>query len=265
DRQAPLGVLLSRAMVHAGLIRPLSEGKQVLVSQVRYVVGIVQRVEGNKVAARLDRLLWDLRWAVRREGHLRGLGGEAQGKWDEEGDKFARRTRGKLRRWTKEPESWVYGDTVGDGRDLRGEGREGADWWHEPAEADGARSLDRSELQATDALNMDGTGLRPHEAAGERPSLAHRAKSTSGTTAPVDRQSWSPPDIPHTPPIVGAPTTAASRASLVHWNAMASASSDGTGDTSRATTAAHPDAAALVHWQPLSSPRIAHPPPNGEF
>ncbi|KAK3631656.1 hypothetical protein LTR56_016763 [Elasticomyces elasticus] len=58
DRGAPLSPLISRALVRAGVLRQMGKGKNVSLAQLRYVLGIVARVEGDGVAGELDGLVW---------------------------------------------------------------------------------------------------------------------------------------------------------------------------------------------------------------
>lgn len=71
DRGAPLTRLMSRAMVKAGITRPLRETKRLNASRVKYVLSIVKLIEGQQVAAELDRLVFDF-W-MRMRGDPRPL------------------------------------------------------------------------------------------------------------------------------------------------------------------------------------------------
>lgn len=61
DRGAPLSALMSRAMVKSGILRPLNEGKHVPLAQTKYIISLVQRLEGDHIAQNLDRLVFDAR------------------------------------------------------------------------------------------------------------------------------------------------------------------------------------------------------------
>ncbi|KAK3677233.1 hypothetical protein LTR78_002771 [Recurvomyces mirabilis] len=105
DRGADISVLVSRALVKAGILRPLQEGKSVPKTQMQFILSIVKEVEGQDVAKKLDDAIWDwgkkLRvpgnalmaarrsWAERRktEGVERGL------KW-------------RVRLWSRKPSRW---------------------------------------------------------------------------------------------------------------------------------------------------------------
>ncbi|KAK5685813.1 hypothetical protein LTS10_001926 [Elasticomyces elasticus] len=65
DRGALLSPLISRALVRAGVLRQMGEGKNVSLSQLRYVLGIVAKVEGDGVAVDLDGMVWGLNKRLR--------------------------------------------------------------------------------------------------------------------------------------------------------------------------------------------------------
>jgi len=56
--RAPLHRDLSRAMVHAAVIRPMLAGQRVDNNVFRFVLDIVKRLEGDAVADELDMLVW---------------------------------------------------------------------------------------------------------------------------------------------------------------------------------------------------------------
>lgn len=60
DRGAPLNDIMSRAMVHAGALRYLMEGRRVPTVQFRYILSLVRRLEGDQIANELDRAMWTL-------------------------------------------------------------------------------------------------------------------------------------------------------------------------------------------------------------
>ena len=59
DRRAPLEPTLSRALVKAGISRPLRESNRLSEAQVKYVISIVDKIEGADVAKEVDRITWD--------------------------------------------------------------------------------------------------------------------------------------------------------------------------------------------------------------
>ncbi|KAF7196148.1 hypothetical protein HII31_02549 [Pseudocercospora fuligena] len=64
DRGAPITSLLTRAMVTAGVLRPLKDFKRPPTTQVRYVLSLVKQIEGEDVAMKLDQAIWTL-WQSR--------------------------------------------------------------------------------------------------------------------------------------------------------------------------------------------------------
>lgn len=107
DRGAPLSVLMSRALVKAGILRPLEEGKYVPLAQTRYIISLVQRLEGDDIAQNLDRLVFVARKnnRVPRDGS-----GIWVGRMDEG---IVRATRWRLRLWSKKQSSpWSGGEGI---------------------------------------------------------------------------------------------------------------------------------------------------------
>ena len=68
----PLRPDLIRAMTHAGVIRYLQAGEWVSTARFTWILNLVRQVEGQDVADKLDRLVWDWRGEVldrrRRQG-----------------------------------------------------------------------------------------------------------------------------------------------------------------------------------------------------
>ena len=58
DRMAPLAPTLSRAFVHAGVVRPIRERVWISTAKFKYVLELVERLEGKAVAEQLDRIVW---------------------------------------------------------------------------------------------------------------------------------------------------------------------------------------------------------------
>ncbi|GAB7363362.1 hypothetical protein MBLNU230_g3642t1 [Neophaeotheca triangularis] len=83
DRLAPLDSRLSRAMVQAGLTRPLSERHWVGTVKARYILGIVRELEGDEVAGDLDRLVYHLRARMAAEAGETGVQTPERGEGDE--------------------------------------------------------------------------------------------------------------------------------------------------------------------------------------
>lgn len=60
DRGAPITPLLTRAMVIAGVLRPLNDFKRPSTIQVQYILKLVRQIEGEEVATKLDQAIWTL-------------------------------------------------------------------------------------------------------------------------------------------------------------------------------------------------------------
>ena len=58
---APLRPLMSKALVTAGVIRPLQDGENVPTARFRWILDVVREVEGEGVAELLDRMAWEWR------------------------------------------------------------------------------------------------------------------------------------------------------------------------------------------------------------
>lgn len=61
DRGAPLSTLMSRALVHAGVTRPLRNGTWLSTEKFQWILPFVRRLEGDEVADRLDEAAFTLR------------------------------------------------------------------------------------------------------------------------------------------------------------------------------------------------------------
>ncbi|KAI4718085.1 hypothetical protein E4T48_05661 [Aureobasidium sp. EXF-10727] len=61
DRGAPLSSLMSRALVHAGVTRPLREGIWLSTEKFQWILTFVRRLEGDEVADSLDEAAFTLR------------------------------------------------------------------------------------------------------------------------------------------------------------------------------------------------------------
>jgi len=65
---APIRPLMSKALVTAGVIRPLQDEENVPTARLQWVLNIVREVEGEGVAVKLDFLVWEWR---RRNAELK--------------------------------------------------------------------------------------------------------------------------------------------------------------------------------------------------
>ncbi|THY42906.1 hypothetical protein D6C99_07276 [Aureobasidium pullulans] len=61
DRKAPLSSLMSRALVYAGVTRPLREGVWLSTEKFKNILSVVRNLEGDEVADRLDEAAFTLR------------------------------------------------------------------------------------------------------------------------------------------------------------------------------------------------------------
>ncbi|KAK4960533.1 hypothetical protein LTR10_003429 [Elasticomyces elasticus] len=122
DRGAPLSPLISRALVRAGVLRQMSEGKNVSLSQLRYILGIVARVEGDGVAMDLDSMVWEPNKRLRaletvaRRAEVRGREVEAR---------LVRGARWRVRLWAKRRRGWFDHRGRVERRRRGGRGEEG--------------------------------------------------------------------------------------------------------------------------------------------
>lgn len=103
DRQAPLDPLMSRALVKAGISRPLSEGKRPSASQTAYILHLVQKFEGEEMAQRLDALVFELGKKVARGdfGFLGTRWARSQEKRESKDDALVNAARWRLWRWRR--------------------------------------------------------------------------------------------------------------------------------------------------------------------
>jgi hypothetical protein len=66
ERQSPVRPLMSRALIRAGIIRPLERYEWVCTARIRWLLHIVGRVEGEEVASELDKKIYEWRGKVHR-------------------------------------------------------------------------------------------------------------------------------------------------------------------------------------------------------
>ena len=59
SRKSPLGIQISRAMVKAGITRPIQVSRRLSKTQVKFIMSIVREVEGVDRAEKLDKLVFD--------------------------------------------------------------------------------------------------------------------------------------------------------------------------------------------------------------
>lgn len=92
DRRAPLQPLISRALVKAGISRPLEERERLSEQQVKYIISIVDHIEGPEIAREVDQIVWDAwNWSSERRLSL-SLPRPAKGP-DDQGELYAKQRR----------------------------------------------------------------------------------------------------------------------------------------------------------------------------
>jgi len=99
ERGAPLSSLMSRAMVRAGISRPMQDHDgYVSLTQIQYIMSVVNMVEGREVASKLDQLMFNTRKTTLNPDGAKFL---ARRLWWARGreESFANRARWRLRHW----------------------------------------------------------------------------------------------------------------------------------------------------------------------
>lgn len=101
DHGAPLQPLLTRALVHSGIIRPLQDRRLIAKARVKFIVDLVARVEGQAVANDVDRLTYLLQSKTYPEASRR----KRLQRWAElrrpKETAWAKKVRYRVRLWTK--------------------------------------------------------------------------------------------------------------------------------------------------------------------
>ena len=97
---------MSKALTLTGIIRPLEEGIWVSTTQIKFVLNIVRKVEGEEVAEKLDELLYVWRGRVAKQNQLRRMEGTFAEQWFGEENPFkdsrdvkVERPRGRRATW----------------------------------------------------------------------------------------------------------------------------------------------------------------------
>ena len=99
DRGAPLKPLISRAIVTAGILRPLQENIWIPDQRLDYVLSIVEKVEGPEEKDQVELLARRMRDA-RQEGVLSKRRAKLQNSWMKGMHIRANETRYRIRKWT---------------------------------------------------------------------------------------------------------------------------------------------------------------------
>ncbi|KAK4556367.1 hypothetical protein LTR86_006511 [Recurvomyces mirabilis] len=105
DRGAEIPVLVSRALVKAGILRPLQEGKSVPKTQVQFILSIVKEVEGEDVAKKLDDAIWDWGKKLRVPGNALAA---SRRRWAElrKREGLEKGLKWRVRLWSRKPSRW---------------------------------------------------------------------------------------------------------------------------------------------------------------
>ena len=116
DRTAPLDILMSRALVRAGISRYLAEGIRPSAKQVAYILDIVRKIEGLDIAKTLDSEIYRLGQRLWREKP-----GDSPPRWNQatvERDEADVRNYGEVRHRMESAKGWTTGRTRSMGRTI---------------------------------------------------------------------------------------------------------------------------------------------------
>ncbi len=82
DRGAPISALMSRAMVKAGITRPLTVYGRLSRTQVQYIMSLVEAIEGQGTAVEVDKLVFE-HWqrVLVKQGYTPGVRQDQEGKY----------------------------------------------------------------------------------------------------------------------------------------------------------------------------------------
>lgn len=100
DRGAPLQSLISRAMVTAGILRPLKFHIWIPDGRLDYILGIVEKVEGVEMREQVERLALHMRDTV-HDKVLAARSAKEQNAWSNQSTQMAKSTHFRLKQWTK--------------------------------------------------------------------------------------------------------------------------------------------------------------------
>lgn len=101
DRGAPLHALMSRAMVHAGILRPISEHIWVPDERLDYILDIVERIEGYEMREQVQDIALRMRSSVHEQVLTRRRVIEERSVWTKSTKELAGQTRFRLKKWAK--------------------------------------------------------------------------------------------------------------------------------------------------------------------
>lgn len=110
DRRAPLSSLITRALVQAGVIRPLQQGEWVSTVKFSWILELVRTHEGHHVADLLDKVTFDWRASNARNPavreHLRKRLAHMHRQTDAMAARWRRSLPHKSMRWKRQTAQW---------------------------------------------------------------------------------------------------------------------------------------------------------------
>ncbi|KAK5716505.1 hypothetical protein LTR15_009396 [Elasticomyces elasticus] len=186
DRGAPLSPLISRALVRAGVLRQMAEGKNVSLSQLKYILAIVARVEGDGVAMDLDRMVWEPNKRLRGPGAVEARwGGEVEAR-------LVRGTRWRVKLWVKRRRGWFDSRGRVERRRRGGRGGEGVrrvetPWQDVWREEDGGAVCEGGlrEVRGAGRIGGGGGGREVRDASRDDRVAVDVARITAGSSGRV--------------------------------------------------------------------------------
>ncbi|KAK5690399.1 hypothetical protein LTR97_012267 [Elasticomyces elasticus] len=183
DRGAPLSPLISRALVRAGVLRQMAEGKNVSLSQLKYILAIVARVEGDHVAMDLDSMVWEPNKRLRGPGAVEArLGREVEAR-------LVRGTRWRVKLWVKRRRGWFDSRGRVERRRRGGRGGEGVrrvetPWQDVWREEDGG-GVGLREVRGASWFGEGGVGTGAQYASRDTSEVLDGARITAGSSGRV--------------------------------------------------------------------------------
>jgi hypothetical protein len=100
DRGADIKPLVSRALVTAGIMRPIKYHIWIPNERLNYILSLVEKIEGPGIRDRVEYLSIHMRGEIHDEV-LRKRRASQQNTWMQQSDALAKITRFRLKKWTK--------------------------------------------------------------------------------------------------------------------------------------------------------------------
>jgi hypothetical protein len=101
DRGADIKPLVSRALVTAGIMRPIKYHIWIPDERLNYILSLVEKIEGPEIRDRVEYLSIHMRGEIHDEV-LRKRRASHQNAWMQHSESLAKITRFRLKRWTKQ-------------------------------------------------------------------------------------------------------------------------------------------------------------------